>query len=133
MALFNGSIGQRNHFAELQELIDAFRQNYLDTARIYFDPNPPYQAHAFPPSEFPHPPIISIVLGEICYNLRSALDYLIYELAAYDAKAPKMALSFSSVIRHRYSRGTKLPSLKDSAPSMSQESSSCSRITDATG
>jgi hypothetical protein len=94
MALFNGSIGQRNHFAELQELIDAFRQNYLDTARIYFDPNPPYQAHAFPPSEFPRPPIISIVLGEICYNLRSALDYLIYELAAYDAKAPQDGTQF---------------------------------------
>ena len=95
MALFNGSIGQRNHFAELQELIDAFRQNYLDTARIYFDPNPPYQAHAFPPSEFPHPPIISIVLGEICYNPPGPLLItLIYELAAYDAKAPQDGTPF---------------------------------------
>jgi hypothetical protein len=85
------------HFAKLQEHIDAFRQDYLDAARIYFDPNPPYQAYVAPPSKISHPPIISIVLGEICYNLRSALDYLIYELAAYDAKAPQDGTQFLRV------------------------------------
>jgi len=33
----------------------------------------------------PIPPIISILVGEIVYNLRAALDYLIYELARFDA------------------------------------------------
>jgi len=31
------------------------------------------------------PPIFSVLLGEIIYNLRSALDYLVYELARLDS------------------------------------------------
>ena len=31
------------------------------------------------------PSIFSILVGEICYNLRSALDYLVYELALSDS------------------------------------------------
>lgn len=34
----------------------------------------------------PPPPVISILVGEIIYNLRAALDYLIYELAKFDSK-----------------------------------------------
>lgn len=34
----------------------------------------------------PVPLIISILVGEIVYHLRTALDYLIYELAQFDAK-----------------------------------------------
>lgn len=34
----------------------------------------------------PVPLIISILIGEIIYNLRAALDYLIHELAHFDAK-----------------------------------------------
>ena len=30
-------------------------------------------------------PIVPILLGEICYNLRSALDYLVFELAKFDS------------------------------------------------
>lgn len=76
------------HFAELQNHLAAFRQTYLETARIYFDPNPPHSVHAFPPiGILHHPPIISIVLGDVCYNLRSALDYLIFELARLNSRA----------------------------------------------
>jgi hypothetical protein len=75
------------HFFELQRHLNALRQSYLDAARIHFDPNPPYRAYAYPPINIVHPPIISIVLGEICYNLRSALDYLVYELARFDSNA----------------------------------------------
>lgn len=35
----------------------------------------------------PIPPIISILVGETIYNLRAALDYLVYELACFDAKS----------------------------------------------
>ena len=34
----------------------------------------------------PAPIIISILVGEITYNLLAALDYLVYELAQLDAK-----------------------------------------------
>jgi hypothetical protein len=75
----------QEHFGELQRHVKAFRQTYLETAQIYFDPDPPYHARTFPPFKISHPPIISIILGEICYNLRSALDYLIFELAQHDS------------------------------------------------
>src|SRR5262249_7900382 len=74
------------HFAELRRHITAFRQDYLQSVGLYFDPNPPHSIHHRPPFLFPRPtPIVSIVLGEICYNLRSALDYLIFELAREDS------------------------------------------------
>lgn len=69
------------HLCELQRHIAEIRQNFAATARIYFDPNPPHEVFAFPPPKIFNPPIISIVLGEICYSLRSALDYLVFELA----------------------------------------------------
>jgi hypothetical protein len=74
------------HLIELKRQIDVFGQNYLESVGIYFDPNPPYHAYDRPPFKFPRPaPIVSILLGEICYNLRSALDYLVFELAYFDS------------------------------------------------
>jgi hypothetical protein len=32
---------------------------------------------------------IPILIGEICYNLRSALDYLVFELAKFDSGVPQ--------------------------------------------
>lgn len=73
-------------FVELKRHVDAFGKSYLETVEIYFDPNPPYHAYERTPFVFPRPPsIISILLGEICYNLRCALDYLIFELARFDS------------------------------------------------
>jgi hypothetical protein len=74
------------HLSELKQRLDDFRQRYLDAATIRFDPDPPYHAHPIHPSLTPQTEhIVSIVLGEICYNLRSALDYLVYELALLDS------------------------------------------------
>lgn len=44
----------------------------------------PFLVFRFPP-KLP-PPICSILVGEIIYNLRAALDYLVYELACFDSK-----------------------------------------------
>jgi hypothetical protein len=38
------------------------------------------------PLNFPAPPRISTLIGEVVQNLRTALDYLVYELASLDAK-----------------------------------------------
>jgi hypothetical protein len=74
------------HFVELKQHVTAFRQDYLQSVGLYFDPNPPHSIHDRPPFLFPRPaPIVSIILAEICYNLRSALDYLIFELAREDS------------------------------------------------
>jgi hypothetical protein len=74
------------HLTELKRHLDDLRQNYLDAVPLDFDPNPPYQVYTKPPVVYPSPkPILSILLGEICYNLRSALDYLVFELARLDS------------------------------------------------
>jgi len=44
----------------------------------------PFLVFKFPP-KLP-PAIYSIIVGEIIYNLRAALDYLVYELACFDSK-----------------------------------------------
>jgi hypothetical protein len=40
------------------------------------------------------PLLLSVVLGEIVYNLRSGLDYLVYSLAAADAGTPRNGTQF---------------------------------------
>jgi hypothetical protein len=75
----------QEHLCELQRHIAEIRQNCAATARIYFDPKPPHEVFAFGPPKLSNPPIISIMLGEICYSLRSVLDYLIFELARGDS------------------------------------------------
>jgi len=37
---------------------------------------------------------VPILVGEVCHNLRSALDYLVFELARYDAGAPQKNTQF---------------------------------------
>lgn len=76
----------KEHLLEFSQLLDSFRQRYLDAVTIYFNPDPPYHAHVIHPGLTPvteH--LLGIVVGEICYNLRSALDYLVYELAFSDS------------------------------------------------
>ncbi len=41
-----------------------------------------------------HPPRVSILVGEIVYNLRSALDYLVFELALLDSRKVQRGTQF---------------------------------------
>ena len=85
----------QEHLLELRRLLDDFRQRYLDAASIQFNPDPPYRPHVRHPQLSPvteH--LLGIVVGEICYNLRSALDYLVYELAFLDAGAIQNGTQF---------------------------------------
>jgi hypothetical protein len=76
----------QEHLLELKQLLDSFRQRYLDAVTIYFNPDPPYHPHVIHPRLTPATEhLFGIVVGEICYNLRSALDYLVYELALSDS------------------------------------------------
>src|SRR6266568_1162319 len=40
------------------------------------------------------PPILAILIGETLYNLRAALDYLVFELVYLDAGKPKSGTKF---------------------------------------
>lgn len=44
--------------------------------------------------EFPIPAELSILIGEVLYNLRASLDYLVYELSALDSGSYKSGTQF---------------------------------------
>ena len=71
--------------AELKLIADAFGQAYHNAISVEAKPEHPGLLDFWPPNPFPIPEEISILVGEICYNLRAALDYLVYELARLDS------------------------------------------------
>jgi hypothetical protein len=75
----------REHLRDLMRQIEAFRQEQLDAINIQLDPQTTSEPFLIQTRETTIPLEWSILTGEICYNLRSALDYLIYELAILDS------------------------------------------------
>ena len=85
----------REHLTDLNQRVDAFREAKSDDTTIKREKtrltlpdgreiDAVLSTVRFPIG--PTPAIISILVGETIYNLRAALDYLIYELARFDAK-----------------------------------------------
>ena len=82
------------HLADLQERIETVRRQQQDSITVQFDANPP------------HNPIfgvftktfvtmrIGILIGEICYNLRGSLDYLVFELAKLNSGSTQHGTQF---------------------------------------
>jgi len=80
------------HLTYLKRRINIFRQvaidtvvdnNYLDLLKEVERRQKPVTLQGV--SSHPVPSIIEILIGEIIYNLRAALDYLVYELAHFDS------------------------------------------------
>lgn len=81
------------HLSDLKRGIKAFRQNKINGISIdYQRIRNPIKRNEFidirnvRSRPIPMPQQFSILVGEIIYNLRAALDYLIYELACFDSK-----------------------------------------------
>jgi hypothetical protein len=74
---------------------DAFRKQ-ANSVVFEFDPNPPYKSitNLSLPTETFYGMQFGILMGEICYNLRSALDYLVFELAILDSGAEQSGTQF---------------------------------------
>jgi hypothetical protein len=79
-------VGRANeHLAHLRIRLDTVRRQQEDSITTQFDPNPP---HHLLIGQFTRTFVgmsIGIRIGEICYNLRTALEYLIFELASRDS------------------------------------------------
>src|SRR5207248_7031111 len=73
------------HLAELKTIIDAFRQGRHDARSIVLDPDVIKNGNIEPEWPIFDRLRIAILVGEICYNLRAALDYLVYEFALLDS------------------------------------------------
>jgi hypothetical protein len=73
------------HLADLRERLDAVAREYQYAFLPQYDPKPPFdfivRSRIGKPAVIPIPAQSAILIGEICYNLRCALDYLIYSLA----------------------------------------------------
>ena len=60
-----------------------------------FDSNPPHELRVSASEEFPLPPLrVGVLVGEVCYNLRSAVDFLVYNLAWLDSGTPQEMTQF---------------------------------------
>jgi hypothetical protein len=83
------------HLAELERELSNVFQRQADGVTFEFDLNPPHRVTnvRLPPETF-FGMRVGILVGEICYNLRSALDYLIFELARLDSGAPQRGTQF---------------------------------------
>ena len=82
------------HLVELENGIRNAREAQADTVPIEFDRDPPHRiTHRVHPETF-YGMRMGIVVGEICYNLRSALDYLVFDLAELDSGAPQNGTQF---------------------------------------
>jgi hypothetical protein len=80
------------HLEELTQRIAALRDEQEKTVTWSFDPEPRgVVAHVRMPF------LIAVLVGEICYNLRSALDYLVYGLARRDSGSIQKGTQFPIV------------------------------------
>lgn len=77
------------HLADLDAQVRILSKAISDGIVVYAQPRSRYEAGdvvgAFKVTLPQVPHIVSILVGETVYNLRSALDYLVYELARYDS------------------------------------------------
>jgi hypothetical protein len=82
------------HLAQLQSSIEVFRQEYKDGFSFEFD-SETEQLRMTAQNETGEPwPMLSVLVGEVVYNVRAALDYFVYELAFIDSGKPQRGTQF---------------------------------------
>ena len=74
------------HIAELIRRTLLHGQKMIEGIQVHPNPKNPNRVIVKRP-ELPLALSFSVIVGEICYNLRSALDYMVYELAVLDSGA----------------------------------------------
>src|SRR5262249_45023002 len=81
------------HLEELCARLETLRREREGEIIAQFQAQPPHSELVVPPS--PQASMrIPILVGEICYNLRTALDYLIFKLAKLDSGHPQKKTQF---------------------------------------
>ena len=83
------------HLAELEREVAVMFEKQAHTVPFDLDPKPPHGATKYwqPPETFAGIRFETLV-GEICYNLRCVLDYLVYALAELDSGSPQKGTQF---------------------------------------
>jgi hypothetical protein len=73
------------HFRELKRRVAIWNNAQYHTAAWQFNPQDPSKIIVGVSKVIPMPLRIGTLVGETCYNLRTSLDYLIFELARLDS------------------------------------------------
>lgn len=83
------------HLAELEREIELMCEKQAHAVPFDLNPTPPHGAInvRLPPETFAGIRLGTLV-GEICYNLRCVLDYLVYALAELDSGTPQKGTQF---------------------------------------
>jgi hypothetical protein len=83
------------HFADLERETSYVFRKQAYAVPFDLDPNPPHRAiNVRLPNETFAGVRLGTLIGEICYNLRCVLDYLVYALAELDSSSPRKGTQF---------------------------------------
>jgi hypothetical protein len=85
------------HFSEFKRRAAVWNNAQYQATTWQFDPQDPSKISVGLSKIIPMPLRIGTLVGEICYNLRTALDYLIFELAKLDSGIPQDGTQFPIV------------------------------------
>jgi hypothetical protein len=83
------------HLASLKDLVEQIHFMQVHALGIELDPKPPHLIKEVRmPAETYMGMRLPVLIGEIAYNLRSALDYLVFELAKLDSGSEQSGTQF---------------------------------------
>jgi hypothetical protein len=86
------------HIISFKSCLETMLMKQAYAVGITLDPNPPYHViKVTPPTETFFDMRFGILIGEIFYNLRCALDYLVFELAKLDSDMEQDGTQFPIV------------------------------------
>jgi hypothetical protein len=99
LAHLNGAYSRINRADEHLINLKTVAKEFLDAESKLAISNFQFDKQTFPPTIrlkrfIEIPPDVPILVGEIVYHLRSALDFLVYELAALDSGTPQNGTQF---------------------------------------
>jgi len=97
----------KEHLADLGHRLAHILRQQEDAIIPQFDPNPPHRLVLPLPASTFVTMRVGVLIGEVCYNLRSSLDYLVFALAELDSGIKQKGTQFPIVrIAGRSALGT---------------------------
>src|ERR1700731_2588895 len=82
------------HLTDFTPCVQTWLKAQRDAITLKIDPDKPHNIIVDRGRDIPVPYRFSILVSEICFNLRAALDYLVYELAILDSGSVKEKTQF---------------------------------------
>src|SRR5215467_4949511 len=87
----------QEHLNDLRHRLGHILRQQENSIIPQFNPYPPYRLVLAPPPNTFVTMRIGVLIGEVCYNLRSALDYFIFALAEHDSGFKQKGTQFPIV------------------------------------